>query len=118
MEQVLTINHGDQFQPPREPVTDRLLTEKVVNSRESVITFVTDHTMLQPLAAPGTRIGQWQYAFTDGPVEIFDPTADGAKVDIQPGVRPDSLQDQLPIHPYQTNTYRQEAEPWDERLIT
>jgi hypothetical protein len=117
METLLDVNHGDMFEPAREPHTDKLLSEKMVNSRLDVHTLVTDHDMLQPLAAPPTRIGQWQYAFTDGPVEIFDPIADGAKVDARVGYTINELQDQLAIDSWQMNTLRLEAEPWDERLV-
>src|SRR5690606_27541106 len=104
MEQQLE-QHGDLFVPPREPITPRIVTEKVVNARSTVLTQVTDHDMLQPLPAPATRLGEWQYAYTDGPVDVYDHVLDGNKVDIRPGVRPDALQTQLPMDSWQLNTY-------------
>lgn len=116
-ELLLAENHGETFEPRREPIYGKIVSEKFANSREPVIEHQTDHAMLQPMPAPGTRIGQITYAFTERPFESYDPDLTGAKVDIEAGYRVDPLQDQTPWNSYHVNTLRIEPEPWDDELI-
>lgn len=106
-----------EFRERVEPITARLVSETYYNDRNPILARQTDHEMLQPLPAPAARVAQQTYASTERPWGYHDPTIYGDKVDIEPGARPDPLQDMDAFDRYHTNTFRIEAEPWDETLI-
>lgn len=107
----------EEFRQRDEPYTDRLVSETYINERSPILARQTDHAQLTPLPAPGARAAQQTYAATERPFGYHDPTIGGDKVDIDPKVRPDNLQDQNAYNAYHMNTFRIEAEPWDEGLI-
>lgn len=113
----VSAEHAEQYVPRSEPMVHRLVSETVTNVRERILAKQTDHASLQPLPAPRGRIARMVYAFTERPWGFQSPVIDGTKVDIDPGVRHDALQEMGPINSHHVNTLRVEADPWDTNLI-
>ncbi len=114
---LLAEDHGEVFDPRVEPFYGKIVTEQFVNERNPGLARQTDHEMLQPFPAPGTRDAQNTVAFTERVFGPYDEVLTGEKTVIPAGAQPDFLQDQAAWDSYHVNTFRIEPEPWDEELI-